>query len=144
MSKLKTFSAPLQAAYRHDTSLQSSLLYIRATNSLQPAQVFVDGAFEGTYDVHTTLSDAFVDRTTDVVDPTGADRSRSYIDDYVSANRIYGWAGWGARPVSGYGPFSQQGHVEVVSSLSSAVLQLTDAPDPSYLANKSSKTVVLQ
>ena len=85
--------------------------------------VFVDEVYEGTYDVHTSLGEAIVDRTTDGVDPLGLGRVRSFIDDRTSSSRRYGWVGWGERPDNS--PFTEQGHIEVASSLNNAVLQLT-------------------
>ncbi|KAI5120345.1 hypothetical protein M0805_009420 [Coniferiporia weirii] len=141
---LKTFSGILNAAYRHDTSLQTSSLFVCATTSLEPAQVFVDSAYVGTYDVHTTLAEASIDRTEDVIDPTGGHRQRTYIDDLVSPNRLYGWVGWGPRPVGDLDLYPGQGHIEVVSSIGAAVLQLTDAPDASHIASEAAAAVLTQ
>lgn len=143
VSHLRTFGGALEASYRHDPYTQPASLFVHAVNSLEPAQIFVDSKFEGTYDVHATLADAVLDRDTDLVDPTGAGRQRTYVDDLVSANRAYGWAGWGARP-TGETWNNGQGHIEVVSSLSAAILQLTDAPNANLLANKVSKAVFSQ
>lgn len=126
MSMVKTFSGFLEAAYYHDISVPRSQLYVLALNSVEPAWVFVDDVFEGTYDVHTSLGEAVVDRTTTDVDPLGMGRTRTFIDDRTSSSRRYGWVGWGERPV---GPVNNQGHIEVASSLNSAVLQLTEVPD---------------
>ncbi|EJD02828.1 uncharacterized protein FOMMEDRAFT_20075 [Fomitiporia mediterranea MF3/22] len=126
MSNVRTFSGPIDAAYYHDSSLLSSVLYARTSSSFEPARVFVDRIFEGTYDVQTTLSDAIVNQSSDLVDPSGAGRNRQYQLDYTSPTRSYGWVGWGLRPSDKR--FWQQGHIEVESSLANAELQLTDIP----------------
>lgn len=83
--------------------------------------------------MHTTLADAVVNLDENLADPTGAGRKRLYQDDLVTSNRAYGWVGWDPRPTS---PFIRQGHIEVLSSLSPAVLQLTGVPDVNSLASK--------
>lgn len=94
--------------------------------------------------MHTTLSDAVLDRTLNATDPSGAGRERLFIDEHVSTNRAFGWVGWGDRPTK-QNRHSRQGHIEVVSSLSTAVLQLTDVPDISRLtSSKISKAVISQ
>lgn len=143
LTSLKTFGGSLEAAYQHDPQAVESALFVRANNNLEPARIYVDSKFEGTYDVHTTLADAVVDKS-NVVDPTGANRQRVYIDDHVTATHAYGWVGWGDRPNPMTKESQRQGHIEVVSSLSSAVLQLTDAPDASRVADKVSKAVQAQ
>lgn len=144
MSMVKTFSGILEAAYHHDVSVPRSQLYVLALNSVEPAWVFVDEVYEGTYDVHTSLGEAIVDRTTDGVDPLGLGRVRSFIDDRTSSSRRYGWVGWGERPDNS--PFTEQGHIEVASSLNNAVLQLTNQPDADEFTSSkvSSKAMVSQ
>lgn len=86
--------------------------------------------------MHTSLADAVVDRA-DVSDPTGAGRKRLFIDDLVTSNRAYGWVGWDQRPNS---RLVRQGHIDVESSLSPAILQLTDVPNMSVQASNISET----
>lgn len=131
-----TFSGNVQASYHHDSDLQSSLLYVRATSSVNPAGVFVDSTFQGTYDVHTSLADAIVDTDGSLPDPGGLGRVRMSEDEFVSTSRRYGWVNWGPPPKDG----RRQGHIEVQSSLGNAVLQLTDAPDPNILNGSSSSS----
>lgn len=130
-SDIRTFGGSLKANFFHDNSSRPSYLVLNAHNNLEPAQVFLDSKFQGTYNVHTTLSDAVVDRTDNVTDPLGLSRTRLFEDDVVSSNRMLGWIGWGSRPQDA----GSQGHFEVVSSLSPAILQLTEAPDSSRLVN---------
>lgn len=141
MTSLKTFGGSLMGSFHHDPSAVESALFVRANNNLEPAHIYVDSKFEGTYDVHTSLADAIVDKTV-VSDPTGANRQRVYVDDHVAAARTYGWVGWGARPGLMSKESQRQGHIEIVSSLSAAVLQLTDAPDASRVADKVSKAAL--
>ena len=131
-----TFSGNVQASYHHDSNLQSSALFVRATSSVNPAGVFVDSTFAGTYDVHTSLADAIVDTTDSLPDPAGMGRTRQYDDEFVSTSRRYGWVNWGPRPKDG----RRQGHIEVTSSLGDAILQLTDAPAPNVLNGSSSSS----
>jgi hypothetical protein len=97
--------------------------YLAATN------ITLDSNYEGTFDVQTKLAKAFVrevDEQKALVDPLAEGRKRGYQFDQKSSSRIFGWVGWGSRP----GPTTQpnhQGHVDIVSSHSSVVLQLEGA-----------------
>ncbi|KAL5528537.1 hypothetical protein ACEPAF_7673 [Sanghuangporus sanghuang] len=141
MTSVMAFNGAINAAYYHDPSVVASTLYVRAINSVEPAHVFVDSVFQGTYDVHTTLADAIVERTVDLDDPAGQGRNRSFQDSYVSTSRAYGWVGWGLRPDDERA--LQQGQIEIVSSLSPAVLELTEAPSTDFLfiSNDSKVTI---
>lgn len=131
VNNLKTFGGLLLANITHANSSRPSTLYVKAENSIDPVQLFVDSKFQGTYDVHTSLSNAVVQSSVNVPDPSGRSRTRVYDDDLVTNNRRTGWAGWGSRPPQGKGKSGKQGHIEVASSLSPAVLQLTAAPETS-------------
>lgn len=133
VSDIRTFGGSLNANFFHHNTSRPSYLYLTAQNNLKPAQVFLDSKFQGTYDVRTTLSDACIDRPDNVTDPSGLSRTRLFDDDVVSSNRMLGWTGWNPRPKDVTA--ANQGHVEVISSLSPAILQLTEVPDPSRLAD---------
>ena len=77
-------------------------------------------------------------------DPTGANRQRTYVDEFVSTTRAVGWVGWGDQPDGNSKPGRRQGHIEVASSLGAAVLQLTESPDESRYASRISKAVFAQ
>lgn len=94
--------------------------------------------------MHTNLAEAVVERDVDITDPSGAGRRRSFIDDHVSADRANGWVGWGRRP-RGFGKApSRHGHVEVVSSLSPAILQLTEQPSMVISSHRLANGVSIQ
>ncbi|KLO20309.1 hypothetical protein SCHPADRAFT_934180 [Schizopora paradoxa] len=133
VSDIRTFGGSLKANVFHDNSSRPSFHYLNARNNLEPAEIYLDSKFQGTYDVRTTLSDAMVDRDYNVIDPLGQNRTRLFQDDVTSTNRLLGWTGWDPRPKDG--TRHNQGHVEVVSSLSQAILQLTEVPDPSRLVD---------
>jgi len=136
VSDIRTFGGSLKANFYHHNASRPSYLYLSARNNLEPAMVFLDSKFQGTYDVFTTLSDAVVDRTDNITDPLGLSRTRLFEDDVVSPSRISGWTGWGPRPKDVTA--ANQGHVEVVSSLSPATLQFTEAPDSMDMSNQPS------
>ena len=140
VTDLKTFSGALQATFSHHETSAPSALWVTAHSNLQPAQVYVDSKFEGTYDVRTSLAEAIVDRT-EVEDPSGSNRRRIYVDDHVSRTRATGFAGWDARE-AGSETQGQQGHIEVLSSLSPAVLQLTGAPNGNHTTKRAGKRSV--
>ncbi|KAL5523659.1 hypothetical protein ACEPAG_7832 [Sanghuangporus baumii] len=141
MTSMMTFNGAINVAYYHDPSIVASTLYVRAINSVEPAHVFVDRVFQGTYDVRTTLADAAVERTVDLEDPAGEGRNRSFQDSYVSTSRAYGWVGWGPRPVDGRA--LQQGQIEIVSNLSPAVLELTESPSTDFLYISNDSNVMI-
>jgi len=115
---------------------------------MAPTTVTLDDGYEGTFDVKTKLAEAVVQEGGSglLSGPTSDDdkeRERKYVYDHVSSSRTFGWVGWGSRPRSRTGTSSgssihswgagggkvwgggamDQGHVEIVSSLSEAVLK---------------------
>lgn len=97
----------------------------------------MDSKFQGTYDVRTSLSDAFV-LGPGLDDLIEGDQQRQYVQDFVSPQRSIGWVGWDDRP-SGDGQ-QTQGQIEVVSSLSPAILLLGSSPDDYDASSKNSRT----
>ena len=140
---IKTFGGALEAIFAHGTSTNGSALNIKAQNNFQRARVFIDSKFEGTYDVHTNLADATIQRNTDIADPLNIGRKRIFVNDHVSSDRVLGWVGWNRRP-RGHIKGPGQGHVEVVSSLSAAVLELTESPSLEIPSNHPANAVSVQ
>lgn len=114
--------------------------------------VTLDEGYEGTFDVKTKLAEAIVQesgssndnsKSGGLKDGEDIERERKYIYDHVSSTRTFGWVGRGKRPRPHVGSSSSssshswgvgagerwgggamdQGHVEIVSSLSEAVLK---------------------
>lgn len=128
LTTLRTFNAQIVASVTHDTSSPPSEFHLRATNYLAETWITLDPKYEGTFDLQTKLATASlkVDNGTNVVNHPLENGKRGYAFDHSSSSRIFGWVGWGSRP----GPTTQQnyqGHVEVVSSHGSVVLQLDGA-----------------
>jgi len=120
---MKTFNAPLTVDIVHHPSTLPAPLQLRAQNNVAECKVILDSKFEGTFDLQTKLSSADLDDDVVAVDPSGMSRQRSYFYDHASSNRKFGWVGWGDRPKK-WDP-SRQGHVEIISSLSPVLLQLS-------------------
>ena len=83
-----------------------------------------------------------MNETVNVTDPTGGNRNRTFQDSYVSPNRVYGWVGWGSRDDNDRS--FRKGNIELSSSLSPAILELTEYPDPDLLliSNASADEVI--
>jgi hypothetical protein len=120
---------------------------------MAPTIVTLDEGYEGTFDVKTKLAEAVVQEgsssndgshSSRLKDDEDKERERKYIYDHVSSSRTFGWVGWGSRPrshvgtsggigghswgvgggVKGWGGgATDQGHVEIVSSLSEVMLK---------------------
>jgi len=125
---MKTFNGQIKASITHDNSTPSAELQLRTTNYLAETHVTLDSKYEGTFNLQTKLAKASVkegDGNKTVTDPSGEQRKRRYQFDHLSSTQIFGWIGSGSRP----GPTTQpnQGHVEIVSSHSSVMLELDGA-----------------
>jgi len=127
-TSMKTFNGQIKASITHDNSTPSAELQLRTTNYLAETHVTLDSKYEGTFNLQTKLAKASVkegDGNKTVTDPSGEQRKRRYQFDHLSSTQIFGWIGSGSRP----GPTTQpnQGHVEIVSSHSSVMLELDGA-----------------
>lgn len=108
----------------HDPSTPPVPLHLDIQNNLAESNVTLDTKYRGTFDVQTKLASAVVEEgePQSIPDPFGEDRPRVYVYDIKSDTRTLGWVGWGKRPKK-WDPMVQ-GHVDIVSSLSSVSLQL--------------------
>jgi hypothetical protein len=110
---------------------------------MAPTVVTLDEGYEGTFDVKTKLAEAVVqeDPASRPTNDEDKGRVRKFIYDHVSSSRTFGWVGWGSRPRSHVGTgggvhswgvvggkgwaagATDQGHVEIVGSLSGVMLK---------------------
>ncbi|EGO25214.1 hypothetical protein SERLADRAFT_448212 [Serpula lacrymans var. lacrymans S7.9] len=113
IATMRTFKGALNAAISHDPSSPPTVLRLRAQNDLGPSNVTLDRKYQGTFDVRTKLATATVAEGADPPASSGGASPREYQFDFISGYRVYGWVGWGQRPV--YWDYDQQGEAVVES-----------------------------
>ncbi|THH21359.1 hypothetical protein EW146_g176 [Bondarzewia mesenterica] len=123
IAKARTFNAPMTLSVAHIGA--TSRLFMSAQNSQGAVNISMDPLYVGTFDLQAKSSSAVVQERhvpgglwAEKYD--GEQRALQY--DHTSHSRLLGWVGWGSRPMGE--ERRQDGHVEVMSSLSPVVLQL--------------------
>jgi hypothetical protein len=125
-AQARTFNGPLNVEIIHDPSTSPSSIHFSAVNNQAETNVTLDSSFEGTYSIQTKLASAIVNTgdlpsSTQLTDKEIQDGERYYQYDAVTSDRVFGWVGSGKRP----GPWSNQGHIDILSSLSPIYLSIS-------------------
>lgn len=127
-TSMRTFNAPLNVSVKHDDDTPPANFYLSAQDNVGEVHVSLDNKFAGTFDLETKLASVYVKQTeinNILADPSGNGGNRGYDYDLYSAQRKFGWVGWGKRP----DPRVSQGGVVLATTHSPVVLQLAGAGD---------------
>ncbi|KAJ8584338.1 hypothetical protein M405DRAFT_747191 [Rhizopogon salebrosus TDB-379] len=121
IANLRTFSGSATASFVHDPLSPPTAIKLRLENDLGPSNLTVDEKYQGVFQVSTKLGSAAVTQGTAFApDPWAQSLGRTFILNYHTAVRSYGWIGWGPRP--GYYANEQQGEVVVETSIANCTL----------------------
>jgi hypothetical protein len=121
IANLRTFSGSATASFVHDPLSPPTAIKLRLENDLGPSNLIVDEKYQGVFQVSTKLGIAAVTQGTAFApDPWAQSLERSFLLNYNTTVRSYGWIGWGLRP--GYYANEQQGEVVVETSIANCTL----------------------
>ncbi|KAG5648615.1 hypothetical protein DXG03_003226 [Asterophora parasitica] len=129
VADIRTFNGPLNIRATNEKTTPPTPLQFTLQNPDGDTNLILDQNYEGTYNVQSKLGKVSVRKPyfPPSMDPLGQRRSRAYQTEQQGSNQVYGWVGWGRRPMYGDGVI--QGQVKVTTSLSPILLQLGSASD---------------
>lgn len=127
MTHATTFNAPLNVEVSFSPTISHSSFHLRAQNNLASSNVTLGSKYLGTFDVSTKLAGVNVQSDAPTSEIVGQSSARHIEYDHTSNERVFGWIGSGSRPSKHSNNQEQQGHVQVVTSISPVFLQLSDS-----------------
>ncbi|KAG1897966.1 uncharacterized protein F5891DRAFT_1148724 [Suillus fuscotomentosus] len=121
IANIRTFYGQATASFVHDPTSPPTALKLRLENDLGPVDAMFDQYFQGLFQADAKLGTVSVTQgTASSLDPFDATLARSFLPNYVSDTRTYGWIGWG--PDSGGILEEQIGEVVVETSIANCTL----------------------
>ncbi|KAG2043660.1 hypothetical protein BDR03DRAFT_910561 [Suillus americanus] len=121
IANMHTFYGQATASFIHDPTSPPTAIKLRMENDLGPVNVIFDRYFQGLFQANAKLGAVSVlQGTAPSLDPFDPTLGRSFLLDYVSDTRTYGWIGWGP---NSWGFLQQQiGEVVVETSIANCTL----------------------
>ena len=92
-AQITNFDGPLQIDVAYENSSLPSPFQLKVQNNFAPSIISMDSKFQGCFNVHTKLSQVFVQ-------DTQKNTSRTLDYDTSTSDTAMGWVGQGSRPAS--------------------------------------------
>lgn len=118
---MRTFYGQAKASFVHAPTSPPTAINLRLENDLGPVDVRFDQYFQGFFQASTKLGTVSVTQgTASSPDSFDASLDRSFLLNYISDTRTFGWIGWGSH--SGGFLEEQIGEVIIETSIANCTL----------------------